>query len=281
MVDARPVRDRLHLLVDVQGFHLTEVAAAAGVSVRALWRHYDGSNDLKGRPDKCRKVTRDAIMAVRMGRPEVTPSIGTRRRLQALSVAGYTIVWMAKTLGRPFDPSAVHRIQHERRAAKAIDTRLADQVKAMYDQYAHRPADGITRAVYARNTGARNNWAGPGCWDDDTIDDPDAIPEWTGRCGTVWGWHIHKSQGTTPCEPCATAASMSSVEFCGDSLREWREKRNMSRPELSAATGIMVDTLRYWEIGRNKPRWLSALDPVMSVLDVTLEDLCTEIPKED
>jgi hypothetical protein len=90
----------------------------------------------------------------------------------------------------------------------------AGKVDQMYRKLAlvkpedHGIAEGaIVRAkTYARKAG----WtATPGCWDEDTIDDPSAFPEWTGQCGTVYGFRVHYREGLLPvCEACSKARSV-------------------------------------------------------------------------
>lgn len=45
-------------------------------------------------------------------------------------------------------------------------------------------------------------WAPVGAWDEDTLDDPDAAPDWTGRCGTPGGAEAHRRRGTPTCQAC-------------------------------------------------------------------------------
>ena len=45
-----------------------------------------------------------------------------------------------------------------------------------------------------------------GAWDDDTIDDPAAFPDWTGKCGTPDGYDAHYKMKILPsCQPCRDA----------------------------------------------------------------------------
>jgi hypothetical protein len=39
-------------------------------------------------------------------------------------------------------------------------------------------------------------------WDYDTVHLPDSIPDWTGECGSLAGWRIHKRDDIPMCEAC-------------------------------------------------------------------------------
>jgi len=87
--------------------------------------------------------------------------------------------------------------------------RRARAMRALYDElWQADPADhgaspgGITRA---RRYAAERRWAPPQAWDDDTIDNPDAFPDWTGQCGTPQGVGAHRRAGIPACDPCRRA----------------------------------------------------------------------------
>jgi hypothetical protein len=59
----------------------------------------------------------------------------------------------------------------------------------------------------ARNLAHAYRWAPVGAWDDDTIDSPDAFPDWTGACGTPRGYRAHSTHRIPLCDPCREAGS--------------------------------------------------------------------------
>jgi len=128
---------------------------------------------------------------------------GTHRRLQALAAAG----WPTRCLGTELGAARtrVPALLREHR----VTVRTARRVSALYVRLASvdpatrgaRPEE-IARAK-ARAAAAR--WAPASAWDDDSIDDPTATPEWTGHCGTARGVALHEKHGIPICPPCQGA----------------------------------------------------------------------------
>ncbi|MDK0525056.1 hypothetical protein [Streptomyces sp. ML-6] len=129
---------------------------------------------------------------------------GTRRRLQALVAAGWPQVRLADGLG--IDRGNFGKTVHGDQQVKASTARAA---MALYDQLwrADPRAHGVRPHVYdrTRHQAAEAHWAPVGAWDDDTIDDPTAYPDWTGRCGTPDGCHEHYRLHIPVCAPCRQA----------------------------------------------------------------------------
>ncbi len=200
-------------------------------------------------------------------------SVGTVRRLRALVAAGFTQTALGDMLGCTMQ--AVFQLVADDRAV--VQAATAARVAELYeklqcaDPASHCSPVGVARA---KAVGRRNNWPGPACWDVDTIDDPAALPEWTGRCGTVFGWHIHQTEQIPVCQPCADAHDAGSTVFSGARLRALRESRGWSRIRLANEVGVNPTTLQYWETGRSVPTRQNKLDSVLRVLDATYEDVC-------
>src|SRR5690606_31398529 len=112
-------------------------------------------------------------------------------------------------------------------------------------------------------------------WDPDTIDDPDAYPEWTGACGTHRGRLIHKREGTPVCGPCK-AAPEAARKFSPEKFKAARVRRGLTLLKLAEAVDCHETTVRYWEDGRSVPRRRGLMDRMLSVLDVTIEDITEE-----
>lgn len=149
----------------------------------------------------------------------------TLRKMRGLCAVGYGGKWIAEET----ETTSYQQIHYLMiKGAKWVDFGFARLVDELYEKYAFVDPLTVGRSsfqVARAKTAARNNgWTPPICWDDDTIGDPEAIPEWTGRCGTIRGWQIHlderihvqevihKSQerGTRSklvvlCEPCLAA----------------------------------------------------------------------------
>ncbi|MFF7067345.1 helix-turn-helix domain-containing protein [Streptomyces pseudovenezuelae] len=207
-VDAEPVRVHIRYL---QSCHmgLRAIAAAAGVDRKRL------QCILKGRPErgtgpqeKIRPVLAAAVLAVEptldnLGGAVVISALGTVRRLQALVAAG----WSQEHLAVELDMSStnVSRLIN----GDAVIVRTARRVRDLYDllwnvdpgQHGARPDD-VTRT---KARAATAGWAPVGAWDEDTLDDPAALPDWTGYCGTARGAAAHTDQGIPMCPRCQAA----------------------------------------------------------------------------
>ncbi|MFD6324226.1 hypothetical protein ACFWOL_15450 [Streptomyces sp. NPDC058442] len=134
---------------------------------------------------------------------ETTSAAGTIRRLQALAVAGWPLSRLARETG--LSPYRMDRLM----TADTVPVDTARAVAAVYTRYslASPGLCGVShihaRAARARATAA--GWAPAAAWDDDTIDDPATIPQWTGHCGTVRGADLHERHGLVLCPPCEAA----------------------------------------------------------------------------
>jgi hypothetical protein len=188
--DAAQARARLLELNKVMGWE--DIAAAVDSSGSHL------REIASGRLLRIKHTTHAKIMAVR---PEPTggqfiDATGSIRRVRALHAIGHTALVIA-------DAAQTHRS----RILPLLDgyprlrRSLAIRIESAYSQLAERPGDNAR----ARNRSQRERWAPPICWNDDTIDDPNAHPDWTGHCGTDRGWWLHSLEEIPVCQPCETA----------------------------------------------------------------------------
>lgn len=121
------------------------------------------------RCQECRDARRRYDRAHRLHGHGLVDSLGTVRRLRALSAIGWSQSYLAARLGKA--TSAVHILvvgRHDR-----VQRRIADAVAALYDELSMTPGP----SEYARTTARRNGWAAPLAWDEDAIDQPDARPQ--------------------------------------------------------------------------------------------------------
>ncbi len=223
-----------------------------------------------------------AVLSIRFTglseRGSVGSSLGTRRRIQALAASG----WPYRFIGGFLDITDRRAFQLSC-AGGQVHAATAARVAKMYEKYADAdPADyGVTKyaSSRARQAALRNGYAPVHCWDPDTIYDPEAIPEWTGACGTPEGLRIHYREGILPsCGSClatrqyAQAGSADST-FSGTKLREIRRKRGMELSEIAERLGVNKGTVYYWETGRSAPRGQDRIDQLASLLGVGESDL--------
>ena len=189
LVDGPRVAAHLQACIDA-GWMRRDIAATSHVSVRAI-RYI-----LNGQPT----VQRDNALRLLAVRPENSPrvpAIGAIRRIQALARAGYSIDWTMRQVG------CSHRYIFEilNGVNATIERSLADRLADLYRRHEATPGPSNPARIAARSKG----WIGPDGWDADTIDDPDAHPDWTGACGTDRGWWMHNINDMPACRRCVEA----------------------------------------------------------------------------
>jgi hypothetical protein len=133
------------------------------------------------------------------------PAVGTARRLQALAVMGWPTSRMCRETGL-----TPHRLVPLLKGTASAVTREEARTVAVVYVRLSAASPGLCGVSHIAARGARERagaagWAPPAAWDDDTIDDPAAIPQWTGYCGTVRGADIHERDGLPLCPPCEDA----------------------------------------------------------------------------
>ncbi|PBC71549.1 hypothetical protein BX265_6159 [Streptomyces sp. TLI_235] len=103
------------------------------------------------------------------------PADGTRRRLQALVVAGFPPVHLGREFG--IDRRNLHVLLHgaDQRTTLRTAARVMAYYLAVWDQPAERHGVRPTAAARARALGSAHEWAPAAAWDD--IDDPQARPD--------------------------------------------------------------------------------------------------------
>jgi hypothetical protein len=120
-------------------------------------------------------------------------SVGVRRRMQALVADGFGYNVLGGVMG--ISLQAVYQLCT--READTFASTLG-YVVPVYEKLEGKDpmAYGATKlgVSRAKGTARRHNWAPSHTWDTDTIDDPDAFPEWTGACGTVTGYNLHRKE---------------------------------------------------------------------------------------
>ncbi|MFJ9374401.1 hypothetical protein [Streptomyces sp. NPDC101455] len=151
------------------------------------------------------------------GAEELQPAAGTIRRVQALMVAGFPLARQAREAG--VTPGRLTRTL----TAATVPADLARTVAAVYARYSMASPGlcGVShihaRAARDRATAAR--WPPAAAWDDGTIDDPAAVPQWTGHCGTAKGVDIHERHSIPLCPPCEGALDRRQLRNTARELR--------------------------------------------------------------
>lgn len=181
------------------------------------------------------RITRrifDAVMSVQFEPPPPElrgarlPIHGAQRRLQAMYAEGFTLADIGRMILGPTGRTDRHHLTMTGQA-KHIHYRMFQQIAELYDKL-----DGVTPQELgldphgigkALNLSAKRRYPPRGCWDADTIDDPDAHPEWTGVCGTVSGPGVHKREKIPLCRAC--------LEVKYEQRRELLERRKGEQAE--------------------------------------------------
>lgn len=234
-------------------------------------------------PPSMRRSTFNRLAGLEFEEPDphtwIDPT-GTRRRLSALWADGYPLPWLAGRLpfaSRGYLQGLIRG--HKGKAGVRYDNARA--VRLLYDKLAASApgADGVDSrsSRYGQVFAAKRGLPGRACWDEDTIDDPEALPEWTGRCGTPYGRMLHRLEGTPLCSRCRGAAGR--IRFSGACLRDLRLSRGLSQNALADQVGLTQGVVHHWESGRYAPR-AASLEKLLSALDATIGDVYEEVPDE-
>lgn len=209
--DAEPVRTHL-LALRACGMGLRTIAQAARVDRQRLQAVLNGRPERGTLPqEKIRPALASAVLSVEPTLETLAPktvinATGTHRRLQAMVAAGWPQSRIATRLGMT-SPHFSLMLRTPR-----VTVRTARAVRTLYSElWGEDPRrHGVDNQAYsrARNHAASHRWAPDGAWDDDSIDDPAAVPDWTGECGTWQGYNAHVNHGLLPaCQPCREANS--------------------------------------------------------------------------
>jgi DNA-binding XRE family transcriptional regulator len=204
---------------------------------------------------------------------------GTIRRMQALKADGFSARVLGGMLGVSGWGSNV--MARDNRSVVYLSTR--DDVARLYRELEGKaPADvgippGVEKTV--RTRALRRGYVPRRCWEEWTIDDPEAIPDWTGYCGTGFGMMVHRRDKIPVCRPCRKAYDPEHPYpgFNPGKLRKARERAGLSLRELGARAAISDRTIVTWETGRFVPGNHGALDRVLLALDATYEDVCDPV----
>lgn len=179
-VDARPARAHVRLL-QIAGIPHKKVAVLAGVGRGTVERLLygvpsEGRAPSSGiRPESAAKLLAVPVPTGMVRGSVLVDATGTRRRIQALVCAGWSVAQLASRAGRERSNFWVSvssdRVELETREIVRV---LYNELWRTDPQACGVPAHVVTRA---RNHARRNGWAPAGAWDDDTIDDTNALPD--------------------------------------------------------------------------------------------------------
>ncbi|MGY4543279.1 hypothetical protein ACVWY0_003212 [Arthrobacter sp. UYNi723] len=168
IVDPDKAQDHVQAMVRDHGVSLRGIAEAAGVSAFII---SDLNRNIK---QAIHRDTEKAILAVTaeavLARPNAegfVPNIGGRRRIQALMAMG----WRHQDL-KPMLGLNTANIVHQQ--GEWFTKRKHDAIKELYDRLWDKRGPAGTLSI---NRIIKAGYAPPLAWDDETIDDPNAVPD--------------------------------------------------------------------------------------------------------
>lgn len=135
------------------------------------------------------------------------PIIGTSRRLRALCALGWPQAELARRISIP-TCTISHLVRGD---INCTSRRNATLVHDLYDRLSGTPGPSQWQRDRARKLG----WAPPLAWDDDTIDNPDATPDFGDRQRPSWA----------------------------DRYRELRDDIGLTHTEIATRLGIELESL--------------------------------------
>ncbi|MFE7111708.1 helix-turn-helix domain-containing protein [Streptomyces sp. NPDC057575] len=163
-VPAGPARQHVQKLLR-QGLSKAQIDRASGVPVTTVQRLVRGQANI--RRENAEKILR-VQLNVRVTQGDVS-ACGAMRRVRALYALGHFNWEIARVAGVSRD--AVCYLASGKWSTLKVS--MDDGIRAAYDQMSMR-AGGSWKT---RQLAERNGWAPPLAWDDDTIDDPAAVPD--------------------------------------------------------------------------------------------------------
>lgn len=177
-VEAEPVRQHLRK-VNATGMPYAAIAERLGLPQSNSLQHVLWG---RGTPEPGQKINRETAELVLSFWPSLEDfpdaalidATGTRRRVEALSVRGWARHLIASRLG--VDVKYFRKAVGRQRVTARIARGVAEAYDAWWDQ---DPLEhGVPWASVSRvqADAVRGGFHGPLVWDDDTIDDPTAVP---------------------------------------------------------------------------------------------------------
>lgn len=163
-VPSAPAVAHIRLLME-RGMSMAQIDAASNVPVTTVRRLVNGQASVS-------RVNAEKILQVPLG-TRVTlgdvPACGATRRVRALYALGHFNHEIAAVSGLSRDGIWYLAMGEWQSLKVAAD----DGIRAAYDQLAMRQGS----SWKTKRLAERNGWVPPLAWDDDTIDDPAAVPQ--------------------------------------------------------------------------------------------------------
>ncbi|WP_406191508.1 MULTISPECIES: hypothetical protein [unclassified Streptomyces] len=296
--DFQDVQAYIRKLYFEGGMSAEQMHKQSGVSLNIVLSVIRGHRGIgeNGRPTPIvamRRTTIDRLTAMQYEPPMISKhGAGARvnpqttlRRIQTLIAQGYNLKWLSRQHDSVSDQH-LSTLLTQTKGRRYIMATTAHAIAELYDKYHNvDPAHvGISQAhiVRAQHTAQRRGYTPPSCWDADTIDDPDAVPEWTGACGTEEGYLIHKRERLPVCPACAVYRKnytysrkyLAAMSFSARKLDQILNEPGRAPLRIARSLGHPNgDTLEMWRKGTRRPQHRNVAK-LAALLAVRPEDLC-------
>lgn len=177
-VDAEPVRQHLRK-VNAAGMPFRAINERLGLPCDSSLQHLMWGRGQWGPGQKVKRETAELILAYWPSLDDfpdhaMIDATGSHRRVQALAVRGWSRNAVARHIGMRQD-NFRDAIKQDR-----VTARLARRVAAAYDDLWNQDplesGTSLNAVSRVRKQAERAGFHGPLAWDDDTIDDPRAVP---------------------------------------------------------------------------------------------------------
>ncbi|MFG3585053.1 hypothetical protein [Streptomyces sp. NPDC047990] len=235
-VDAAPVRRHVQAIRDT-GMSLAGIVRHTGVNSGTIDHLLYGKAPYPPAA-KLRTENAEALLAYWPALDDyddgaVIDGTGTRRRIQALAALG----WPSNAIQAHVNHICLKAVERLR-CSKRVTAVTARAVRDLYREVSEKPAEhyGVTPWIAARSRtyAAKYNYASPIAWDDDSIDDPDAAPDWTGHCGTDRGYWAHSLHQLPMCPRCEAAHTAWLAEHAHLPVQKLNQARFRARAAASS-----------------------------------------------
>jgi hypothetical protein len=179
LVDAEPVREHLRQ-INAAGMPYRAICERLGLAHESSLQHLMWGRGEHGPGRQVRRETAELVLSYwpplddfpDASRIDAT---GTRRRIQALAVRGWPRHMMAERIG--MDVSNFRKaVQRDRITARLV-RQVAEVYDAWWDQDPLEHGVPLRAVARVRADAARQGFRSALAWDDDTIDDPAAVPQ--------------------------------------------------------------------------------------------------------
>lgn len=134
---------------------------------------------------------------------KLVPVIGMQRIIGGLMCAGYSLNWISKNAiycSRGERKKRNHSFAHAMMSGRFNWVELQTFTRTYRHAAKLEMTDPLDMGMMpqqisrSKNYAAKHGFVPLTCWDEDTIMDPGAFPEWTGACGTVTGYNLHRNE---------------------------------------------------------------------------------------